>query len=159
MSEIVEGSLLWQPSAEIVEQANLTRYMAWLKENKGLNFLTYQELWHWSVTEIEAFWASLWDYFDLVASAPYTAVLTRREMPGVEWFPGARLNYSENFFRRHTDDRPAIFYQPETGSLTKIGWPQLYAQTAQVAQALKALGVQRGDRVVAYLPNIPQAVV
>ncbi|MFN8458252.1 MAG: acetoacetate--CoA ligase [Anaerolineae bacterium] len=159
MSKIVEGTLLWQPSAEAMEQANLTRYMAWLKANKGLNFQTYHQLWEWSVTEIEAFWASLWEYFDIIASAPYTTVLSERKMPGAEWFAGARLNYAENFFRHHTSGQPAIFYQSETEPLTEIGWPQLYEQTAQIAQALKAMGVQPGDRVVAYLPNIPEAMI
>ncbi|MBI1882077.1 MAG: AMP-binding protein, partial [Chloroflexi bacterium] len=159
MSDIVEGSLLWQPSAETIEQANLTRYLAWLKENKGLDFQTYPELWQWSVTEIEAFWASLWEYFDIIASEPYTTVLSERKMPGAAWFVGAKLNYAENFFHHKTADRPAILYQSETEPLTEVSWQALYEQTAKIAQALKAIGVQRGDRVVAYLPNIPEAIV
>ncbi len=159
MREIPEGSLLWQPSAEIIRQANLTRYLAWLKENKGLDFQSYQELWHWSVTEIETFWASLWHYFDLIASEPYTSVLAERKMPGAIWFSGARLNYIENLFRHQTSDRPAIFYQSETKALTEISWSELYQQTTRLAQALKAMGVGRGDRVVAYLPNIPEAII
>ncbi|MCK6626832.1 MAG: acetoacetate--CoA ligase [Anaerolineae bacterium] len=159
MRQIVEGSLLWQPTAETIEQANLTRYMAWLRENKGLNFQTYPQLWDWSVTEIEAFWASLWEYFDIVASAPYTSVLTGRKMPGAKWFAEAKLNYTENFFRRPMSDQPAIFYQPETGPLTEVSWSQLYEQTAKIALALKTMGVQPGDRVVAYLPNTPEAVI
>jgi acetoacetyl-CoA synthetase len=159
MSDIVEGSLLWQPSAETIEQANLTRYMAWLKENKGLDFPTYRALWDWSVTEIEAFWASLWAYFDIVASEPYTSVLAERKMPGAVWFAGARLNYTKNFFRHQTTDRPAVLYQSETEPLAEMSWPQLYEQTAKMAQALKRMGVGRGDRVVAYLPNIPEAII
>lgn len=159
MSDIVEGSLLWQPSAETIAQANLTRYLAWLKENRGLEFPDYPALWRWSVTALEAFWASMWDYFEITASAPYTTVLTERKMPGATWFDGARLNYTENLFRHRTDSRPALLYQAETGSLTEIGWQDLYDQTARLAQALKAMGVQPGDRVVAYLPNIPEAIV
>ncbi len=159
MRDIVEGSLLWQPSAETIEQANLTRYMAWLAANKGLAFESYQELWRWSVTDLSGFWGSLWDYFDIIASEPYGTVLAERSMPGAKWFDGARLNYAENLFRRTTTELPALLYQSETEPLTEISWQALYEQTARVAQALKTMGVQPGDRVVAYLPNIPEAIV
>jgi len=141
MSDISEGSLLWQPSAETIEQANLTRYMTWLKQNKGLDFRDYPALWQWSVTEIEAFWASLWDYFEVLASVPYTSVLVERKLPGATWFAGARLNYSENFFRHKSAGQTAIFYQSETELLREMSWQALYEQTARLAQALKALGV------------------
>ncbi|MEZ4733654.1 MAG: acetoacetate--CoA ligase [Caldilineaceae bacterium] len=161
--EMVEGSLLWEPSAETLREATMTHYLSWLHENQGLRFENYQTLWRWSVTEIEAFWASLWDYFGVIASVPYTTVLAERTMPGARWFVGARLNYVENFFRHlegpgRAPTQPAILYQPETGPLTAMSWPALYQQTAQLAQALQALGVQAGDRVVAYLPNIPETI-
>lgn len=159
MREITEGDLLWQPSSRDVEQANLTRYINWLKSQRGLDFEDYQALWRWSISDIEAFWASLWDYFDIVASEPYTTVLAERTMPGAEWFAGAKLNYTENFFRQKTDERPALLYQAENSPLIEISWQQLHDQTAQLAQALKSMGIQRGDRVVAYLPNIPEAVI
>lgn len=158
MQELVEGSLVWAPSPETVGQANLTQYLSWLHENHKLHFATYQELWHWSVTAVEAFWATLWDYFGIIASTPYHTVLTERTMPGAQWFVGARLNYAENFFRHRHATQPAILYQAEAGPLTTISWPALYQQTAKLAQALKALGVQRGDRVVAYLPNMPETI-
>lgn len=158
MQELVEGSLLWAPSTEAIDKANLTHYLAWLHENKKLSFATYQELWHWSVTEIEAFWATLWDYFAIIASTPYRAVLAERTMPGAQWFVGAHLNYAENFFRHRHTTQPAILYQAEAGPLTTLSWPALYDQTAKLAQVLKRLGVQRGDRVVAYLPNIPETI-
>lgn len=159
MSDVAEGTLLWQPSAETIAQANLTRYMAWLKANKRLDFEDYQALWRWSVTEIDAFWGSLWAYFDIIASEPYSAVLSERRMPGAKWFAGARLNYVENFFRHITTDRPALLYQSESEPLTEVSWAELYEQTAKVAQALKGLGTQPGDRVVAYLPNIPESII
>ncbi|MCB0214325.1 MAG: AMP-binding protein, partial [Anaerolineae bacterium] len=159
MKKIVEGDLLWQPSPDDIANANLTGYMGWLKEHKNLDFADYQALWSWSVTDIDAFWASLWDYFDIVASEPYTAVVGDRRMPGTQWFPGAKLNYAENCFRQKTDARPAILYQSENGSLTEISWQELYGQTACLAQALRSMGVERGDRVVAYLPNIPEAII
>ena len=159
MTEIVEGSLLWTPSAEDLAQANLTRYMTWLRTHQGLEFQDYHELWRWSVTDIDAFWASLWRYFDIIASRPYTQVLANHTMPGAQWFPGAALNYTENLFARRNASRPAILYQPETGDLQELSWSALYEQTARCAAALKALGVTRGDRVVAFLPNIPETIV
>lgn len=158
MQELVEGSLLWTPSAETITNANLTHYLSWLHENKGLNFTTYQALWQWSVTDVAAFWATLWDYFELIASTPYHQVLVNRQMPGAQWFAGARLNYTENFFRHRHVTRPAILYQAEAEPLTTVTWPALYQQTAKLAAAFKALGIQCGDRVVAFLPNIPETV-
>lgn len=159
MKEIVEGSVLWEPSPEVLTGANLTKFMAWLKVNRGLDFENYRQLWDWSVTDIEDFWAALWNYFDIIAAKPHTEVLAGRTMPGAKWFPGAELNYAENLFRHATGDHPAIFYQSETQPLTEISWQSLAEQTAKMQQALKSLGVRRGDRVVAFLPNIPQTVV
>ena len=159
MNEITEGSLLWEPSAEVIEQANLTRYMAWLKNNKGLDFQTYDQLWHWSVTDLAAFWGSLWDYFDIVASQTYETVLTDQTMPGAQWFAGAKLNYAENLFRHKNSKRPAMLYKAENEPLQEIGWSEIYDQTAKIVQALRALGVKRGDRVVAYLPNSPETII
>lgn len=158
MQEIVEGSLLWEPSGADKEAANLTHYLSWLHEKHGLHFQDYQALWRWSVTEIETFWATLWDYFQISASIPYQTVLVERMMPGAQWFVGAQLNYAENLLRHRTSTQPAILYQGEDGPLLTVGWPALYEQTAKLAQAFKALGIQQGDRVVAYLPNIPETV-
>lgn len=157
-AEIVEGSLLWEPTTTDRDAANLTHYLSWLHEQHGLYFQDYQTLWRWSVTEVETFWATLWDYFDITASVPYQTVLAERTMPGAQWFVGARLNYAENLFRHRASTNPAILYQAEDGPLVTVSWPELYAQTAKLAQAFKALGIQPGDRVVAYLPNIPETV-
>lgn len=154
---IVEGSLLWQPNQDDIDHANLTRYMNWLRVTRGLDFGDYQSLWTWSVTDIDAFWASLWDYFDVIGT-PYSAVLDRREMPGASWFPGTQLNYTQHVFRNMTDSQPAVFFQGETGPLITITWQELYATTARIAQALKSMGVGEGDRVVAFLPNVPETV-
>jgi acetoacetyl-CoA synthetase len=158
-STITEGTLLWAPTAETIDNANLTKFMAWLHEYHQLTFATYHELWRWSVREIEAFWAAWWAYMGVVHSQPYTTVLAERAMPGAQWFGGARLNYAENIFARHTATRPALLYQSEIEPLTAISWQDLYTQTAKLADRLRQLGVQRGDRVVAYLPNIPEAIV
>jgi acetoacetyl-CoA synthetase len=134
-------------------------YMQWLAEHKRVETNSYEELWNWSVNEIEAFWGSIWEYFDVQSSAPYRQVLAERRMPGAVWFEGARLNYAENTFRNRTDERPAIVFQSEMQALTEISWAELEQQVRALAAALRSMGVQRGDRVVAYIPNIPQAVV
>src|SRR5438094_3712491 len=96
MTSFVEGTSLWEPSEEVKQQANVTRYMQWLEREKGLTFQTYEEVWEWSVTHLEDFWASLWDYFHIKASKPYSTVLVKRKMPGAQWFSGAELNYAEH---------------------------------------------------------------
>jgi acetoacetyl-CoA synthetase len=133
--------------------------MGWLADRRALRFDDYAQLWDWSVTQVEDFWVSIWDFFQVQASQPYTQVLSGHAMPGARWFAGAQLNYAEHIFRSRSADRPAILFQSESQPLTAIGWGELERQVAAVAAALRALGVRPGDRVVAYLPNIPQAVV
>ena len=156
---VYEGMLLWEPSEEIKEQSNLTHYTRWLAREKGLHFETPDDLWTWSVEKLEDFWASLWDYFSIQASKPYQTVLVERKMPGAQWFPGAELNYAEHVFRNATSKRPALIVKSEARPLTEISWDELYARVSAVAASLRAMGVQRGDRVVAYIPNTPEAVI
>jgi acetoacetyl-CoA synthetase len=153
-----EGSLLWTPSPEVIEQANLTHYRRWL-EQRGVNVNSYPELWQWSVENIADFWESLWDYFDLKYSQKWETVLANRQMPGAEWFVGAKLNYAENIFAKRTDSKPMLLYKAEDSPITAHSWADIYEQTRRLAQVLRRLGVKSGDRVVAYLPNIPEAVV
>jgi acetoacetyl-CoA synthetase len=148
-----EGKLLWEPSQDAKDNAELTRYMRWL--DRG--FETYDELWRWSVEDIEGFWASLWEYFEVGGS--YDRALGSRDMPGAEWFPGARLNYTEHLFRRARAGEPAIVHASELRSLGELSWDELEAQVAGVANGLRGLGVGKGDRVVAYMPNIAETVV
>ncbi len=157
-TEQSEGTILWEPSAALQAQATITRYLDWLSE-RGQCFDSYAALWEWSATDIESFWASLWDFFEVRASAPYTAVLPRPEMPGAQWFSDATLNYAEHIFRNADPNRPAIIFQSERQPATEISWSALEQQVGSIAAALRAMGVQPGDRVVAYLPNIPQAVI
>jgi acetoacetyl-CoA synthetase len=159
VTQVREGSLLWQPTPEIAAAANLTRYMTWLSARRDRPLASYQELWRWSISELDAFWRSLWDYFEIVASAEATAVLSNPVMPGANWFNGARLNYAENFFIKMDLDKVAIIYQAEDQPLVQLTGRQLRQQTQRMATALRDLGVGPGDRVVAYLPNIPEAVV
>jgi len=155
---ISEGSLLWEPSEQRKAQANITRYLHWLKEKKGLDFGSYDQLWHWSVTHLEDFWGSIWDYFQVRAHQPYQKVLAERRMPGAKWFVGAQLNYAEHALQRR-DQQPAVLWGGETQQLRTMTYAELYRQTASVAASFRELGVQKGDRVAALLPNIPQTLV
>src|SRR5256714_261250 len=150
---------LWEAGEDVKREANITRYMQWLKSEKGLNFETREELWQWSVNNLEDFWASLWDYFHIKASSPYSAVLSERKMPGAKWFPGAKLNYAEHVFRNATSNRPAVLFRSERHHLVEVSWSELQQKVGSVAQALKAMGVKSGDRVVAYMPNIPETLI
>jgi acetoacetyl-CoA synthetase len=146
--------LLWTPTAERIESSELTRYMRRL--DRG--FEGYDELWQWSVDEIEAFWASLWEHFEIDATKPYERVLGRRAMPGAEWFPGAELSYVEHMFRRRAPGDVALVHASELRPLAETTWGELRAQTASIRAGLAAHGVGRGDRVVAYMPNIAETV-
>src|SRR5437762_9743333 len=156
---IKDDTLLWEPSEETKQKSTLMRYMQWLESAKGLKFHTQEELWEWSVNNLEDFWASIWDFFQIKASQPYTSVLVERKMPGAKWFVGAELNYAEHAFRNATSQRPAFLFQSERQPLTEVSWDELAQKVASIAQALRKLGVQRGDRVVSYMPNIPQTLM
>jgi acetoacetyl-CoA synthetase len=159
MTETSEGTLLWEPPAELKENATITRYMGWLEENKDLSFDGYNELWEWSVNDVEGFWSSLWEFLEVKASMPHERVLAKREMPGAEWFPGAELNYAEHAFGNARSDAPALVHRSELRPLAETSWAELREKTAALSAALHAMGVERGDRIVAYLPNVPEAVV
>lgn len=156
---IREGDLLWTPTAVIRDQANLTAYMRWLAQERGAPATDYADLWRWSVENSAAFWGSLWDYFRVVASQPPEVIMGQPTMPGAEWFRGARLNYAENILARLSDNRPAIFYAAENQPLRSLSRAEIISQTSALAHNLRQLGVQAGDRVVAYLPNIPEAII
>jgi acetoacetyl-CoA synthetase len=159
MGPVGEEQPLWRPSEERKRASRLTEYMKWLEAKKGLRFGDYHALWNWSVTEIEAFWESVWEYFEVRASAPYGQVLEERRMPGAKWFTGARLNFAEHAFRHASRDRPALVFRSELAPLAEVSWAELERRVTAVAASLRAIGVGPGDRVVAYLPNIPQTVV
>src|SRR3954463_15769664 len=143
---------LWIPSAERIECANVTQFA----RKRGLPE-DYGDLWQWSVDELEDFWAAVWDEW-VEPDAPHEAVLRSRTMPGAEWFPGARLNYAKHVFRGRDPQALAIQHASETRELGAWTWGDLERETARIAAGLKELGVGRGDRVAAYLPNIPETV-
>ncbi len=159
MTETAEGRLLWEPSEEMKENSNISRYMRWLESERDLSFGSYNELWEWSVTDLEGFWSSVWDYCGVVSSEPYEKVLAKREMPGAEWFPGTELNYAEHIFLRAQEDEPALLYKSEIRPLSAVSWAELRGSVAALAAGLREIGVGRGDRVVAYIPNAPEAVI
>ena len=99
---------MWAPSPERVERANLTRYLRWLRDRRGLSFGSYDELWRWSVDDLDGFWSSIWEFFEVGGPVPSPALAERR-MPGARWFPGATLNHAELSLRRH-DDHPALLF-------------------------------------------------
>ncbi|HEY2959792.1 MAG TPA: acetoacetate--CoA ligase [Actinomycetota bacterium] len=149
---------MWSPSRERVMRSNLVRYEHWLAQHRGLDFHAYEDLWRWSVTELDAFWSSVWEFFGVAPGAAPAPALPERRMPGARWFPGAELNYAEVALRRR-DQHPAIVFGGEDGDLGTITYAELGRQVAAAAAGLRRLGVGRGDRVAAYLPNVPQAVV
>ncbi|WP_408598657.1 acetoacetate--CoA ligase [Limnohabitans sp.] len=138
-------------------------YQDWLSQHKGLSFDTYDALWRWSTTDLNAFWQSIWDYFDLRSPTPHQAALVKNAMPGAQWFTGAHLNYAQQVFRHveaaHAAGFAALVSRNEKGLHQELSWPELQRQAASLALHLKAQGLQPGDRVAAYLPNIPQAMV
>ncbi len=138
-------------------------YQDWLRDQRGLSFASYHELWRWSITDLDAFWQSIWDYFQMQSPTPHTAVLARNVMPGAVWFPGAQTNYAHQVLRHvqpaHAAGFAAVISRNEKGQHREISWPELRRQVASMALHLQAQGVQPGDRVAAYLPNIPEAMV
>src|SRR6202012_3613668 len=119
----------------------------------------YPELWQWSVTETDAFWQAIWDYNDIIAVEQPTAVLGQREMPGAEWFPGARLNFAENVMRKEAPGEVALYYHSESVPVTPMYWDEFGPAVRTLATRLRELGVQPGDRVASMLPNVPEAVI
>lgn len=148
-------------STAFVPQLRL--YQDWLARERGLRFDSYDALWRWSVDDLDAFWQSIWDYFALQSSTPHTAVLQDDRMPRAQWFPGAKLNYAQQVLR-HTDAAQAagcaaIICEDERGEVQTLSWPELRQRVASLALSLRSLGVQRGDCVAAYMPNIPETII
>ncbi len=151
--------ILWKPSADLLKDCNLAQYTQWLGREKNLHFADYHALWQWSTDHLADFWESLWEYFKIIHHTPYTEVLTGTQMPDFKWFEGATLNYAEHVFRQKTDTRPAIIFQSERHPRIEISWAELESQTAALAHFFRESGIQPGDRIAAFLPNTPHAVV
>ena len=153
------GAVLWTPRPDQIEPTRLAAYMHWLAAQRGLNFDSYQDLWSWSVDELESFWQSIWDFFDVQADGTCDPVLGVSTMPGAQWYPNARLNYAEHVFRCATDERPALIARSEDTGTHEVSWAQLKLDTGALAAQLRKLSVGPGDRVASYMPNRPETVV
>ena len=154
---------IWTPTPERIAAAGITRYLRWLADTHGRRFENYEALWQWSVSDLEGFWSSQWDFLGIRAHSAYARVLGEREMPHAKWFEGATLNYAEQMLahasRPDAGARPAIVFSSELVERREVGWAELAADAGALAATLRRMGVEKGDRVVAYMPNIPQSVV
>ncbi len=151
---------IWTPAPDARTTTKLGAYLAWLERTRGLHFAGFRELHAWSIADVEAFWESLWEYFDVRSSTPYTRVLDAHTMPGARWFEGARLNYAEHVVGgRFADDAPAVTAISQTRDRVELTYGELTDQVARARAGLRELGVGPGDRVVGYLPNVPETLV
>ncbi len=158
---MAEGTLLWEPRTDFVARTQMKQFMDWVARRRGVPVADYDALWRWSVTGVDAFWAAIWDYFDIESSTPYERVFNDRPIPEARWFEGSEVNYTEHLLR-HESVRPqaiALRYASEVRPMTDITWAQLGRSVRTLASRLRELGVRPGDRVVGYLPNSPEAVI
>jgi acetoacetyl-CoA synthetase len=153
------GDILWTPRPDWRETTEIGRLMNWLRDERGLECSSYDELYRWSVSDLEGFWAALWDFFGIRASAPYEQVLAEASMPGARWFTGARLNYAEHLVGTEEDlDRVAVVARSQTRPPIELTFGELRELAGRVRAGLQRLGVSKGDRVAAYMPNIPETL-
>ena len=153
------AELLWQPSEARITASNMYRFMQHINERFGQEFKDYNGLYQWSIDNIPDFWATWWEYAGIIASQPYEQVIDDvHKMPGAQWFTGARLNFAENLLR-YRDAQTALIFKGEGQPTVKITYAALYDQVARLAKALRDAGVQSGDRVVGFMPNMPQAIM
>ncbi|MFH1934183.1 MAG: acetoacetate--CoA ligase [Pseudomonadota bacterium] len=153
------AKLLWKPSEDKIKNSNMYRFMGLINENYNQNFTEYDPLYQWSIENIPDFWAAMWEFADIKASKPYDQVIDDvTKMPGAKWFSGARLNFAENLLR-YRDDQVALIFKGEDHDSTTMTYSELYDEVAAVAKSLKEAGVQAGDRVAAFMPNMPETIV
>ncbi|MCK5038799.1 MAG: acetoacetate--CoA ligase [Thermoplasmata archaeon] len=153
------SNLLWEPSAENIKNANMTRFMEFVNQRHGKNFKDYEELHNWSIENIPEFWGDMWAFGEIVHSKDFeTVVEDLGKMPGSKWFPGARMNFAENLLR-YRDDRPAIIFKGEARVDRTITYSQLFDQVARLAKALRDMGIKEGDRVAGFMPNMPESII
>jgi acetoacetyl-CoA synthetase len=158
---MTEGQLLWTPDPDAARNSSVARFMRYLSE-RGHTFSTNDELWRWSVSDLEGFWAAIWEYFDVQSSRPYERVLDERVMPGTVWFRGSQVNYAEHMLRHEAKAAPgeaALVHSSELRPLARMSWQELGGAVRVLATRLRALGVRPGDKVAAYMPNIPETVI
>lgn len=159
MTGLAPGEVIWEPAPDAREVTQIGRYLRWLEDERGLHFADYQDLWEWSVESLEEFWQSIWDYFDIISHAEPSAVLASSTMPGAKWFPGALLNYAEHALRHEDDDQVVLTAHSQTRDQVQLTRGELRTEVARVSEGLRRLGVGPGDRVAAYVANIPEAAI
>jgi acetoacetyl-CoA synthetase len=159
-TRLTQGDLVWTPPKEAFERSRVGAFMRWLHDTRGTSFEGHEELWRWSVTDLSGFWTAIWEYFGVVSHSPYTSVLASREMPGTQWFAGARLNYAEHALGTPEDTtRLAVLGRSQTRADVDLTFGDLREEVARARAVLIELGVGPGDRVAAYVPNVPEALV
>jgi len=155
-----DSDLLWAPDSKVKERAHITNFINWLKEKKGLIFEDYQSLWSWSIDNTDLFWATLYEYFEIIDHGKFSEVTNGKPMPFTRWFEGSKINYAEHIFRNKTTAWPAVIYKNELSQeVYSISWAELESKVVGFQHFLIQNGVRKGDRVVAYLPNIPEATI
>lgn len=161
MPPLMNLTPLWKANPNFVENSRMHTFMQWVNTQHGLSLQGYDDLWQWSVDNVEQFWESIWQFFAVKSHSPYQKVLQRpaEGMIGTKWFEGATLNYAEHVFRNANTEHPAIIFQAEGRELDTISWAELERRVNALATWMRKVGIEKGDTVVAYLPNIPQAVV
>ncbi|MBU2622516.1 MAG: acetoacetate--CoA ligase [Proteobacteria bacterium] len=153
------GKLLWEPSKERILNSNMKRFMDIINRKHGKSFLEYNDLYQWSVENIPDFWASMWDFAGIIASKPYDRVIDDvKKMPDAKWFEGSRLNFAENLLR-YRDGRTALIFKGEDRDAIRMTYAELYDEVARLSASLREAGVQKGDRVVGFMPNMPQSII
>jgi len=159
MEDTDRPKLLWTPPESFINSSNLSDYIHWLYENYKLKFDNYHSLWTWSTENIAAFWKTLWNYFKIISYSDFERVVSNDPMPKTRWFEGSSLNYAEHIFRNNSSANPAIIFKSETRPMEEISWHVLEKSTSSFKKYLIGEGVKKGDRVVAYLPLIPEATM
>ena len=159
--DVQDAELLWQPDEQLRSRSRLAAFAAYASQEHDVRLEDYDTLWQWSVEHLEDFWAAVWAFFEVTSSVPYDSVLEARTMPGARWFTGARLNFAEHVLRQADGrgDQPAVVGVAEDGTTVELSWDALRDQVGRATAGLRRLGVEPGDRVVGYLPNIPEAIV
>ncbi|WP_419656440.1 AcsA5: acetyl-coenzyme A synthetase (acetate--CoA ligase) [Desulfosarcina variabilis str. Montpellier] len=153
------GKLLWEPSDERVQNANMTAFINGINQEYDQHINDYNDLWQWSVTNISDFWQEMWAYGGVIASTqPTTIINNDKTMPGARWFEGARLNFAENLLR-FRDEQTAIIFYGEDRIRRELSYNALFSEVSAVAAALKSLGVTTGDRVAGFMPNLPETII
>jgi acetoacetyl-CoA synthetase len=150
--------LLWQPDAQRARQANINRFLQLIRLERDPGILNYADLYRFSIDSPKAFWRAMWEFGGIIGTAGARTAEDLQLMPGAKWFPDAQLNFAENLLR-YRDERDALVFRSETGISTTLSYRQLYLKVASVAAALRSLGVEPGDRVAGYMPNLPETVI